>query len=45
MIYQKKKVGDIVDHKFSNERDIFNFFKIPYIEPSKREPVNLKPYI
>ena len=41
----KKKVGDIVDHKFSNERDIFKFLKIPYIEPPDREPVNLKPYI
>ena len=36
-----KKVGKRVDYKFSNEKDIFEFLKIPFIEPKKRNPSTL----
>ena len=32
-----KKVGEVIEHDFKNEQDIFDFFKLEYIEPEDRE--------
>ena len=32
-----KKVGEVIEHNFENEQDIFDFFKLEYIEPEDRE--------
>lgn len=37
-----KEIGEIIDVKFINELDIFNFFKIPYIQPKNREKSTLQ---
>lgn len=39
---ETKEIGEIIDVKFTNELDIFNFFKIPYIEPKNREKSTLQ---
>lgn len=39
---ETKEIGEIIDVKFTNELDIFNFFKIPYIEPKNREKSTLE---
>ena len=37
-----KIIGDFVENIFTNEEDIFNFLKIPYINPENREPYILE---
>ena len=30
-------MGEVIEHDFKNEQDIFDFFKLEYIEPEDRE--------
>ena len=39
---EKKEIGKIIDVKFTNETDIFSFFKLPYIEPINRDKSTLQ---
>lgn len=34
---ENKKIGDVVDYNFTQEKDIFTFFNLPFIEPKYRE--------
>lgn len=36
------KLSDVDDYEFVNEKDIFDFFKIPYIEPQNRNSFRLR---
>ena len=35
--YDPKTKSEVIEHDFKNEQDIFDFFKLEYIEPEDRE--------
>ncbi len=42
---EDKKKGDLLDLDFKNEKDIFDYLKLKYVEPSKRKDyTSIKPY-
>lgn len=47
--YSLKKIGsaknDSIDHIFHNEKDVFNFLKIKYVEPEDRENAMIIPLL